>query len=371
MAHMPVEVVDVGDIPAEPLNRAITLANSLQTEFFFDRLPDAEAGAFRTLSYRQANATQLLNEIDAVRKQLRGYHPFLIAFIDAELKGDRFSNLFAARRSRIGLGIVTVCNVIDLIIPRDRVTAYFLYYLSHQTLRFIVPYHQNHDDTRGCVFDRKIDKPDLIVSMRSRALCDECRASVLNSENLSPRQLAAANKLYEVSGAFLRNGPNDATVCSDLRIFIGSSSEGLRVANEIHSQFRNEFDVEVWNQGTVFGLGTSTLEALEEAVLSYDFGIFVFTPDDEVYVRGQVNPVARDNVVFELGLFAGKLSRKRAFIVQPKRGVVLPSDLNGITTASYDSSRSRLSASLRPACETIRNAIARELHRTNEQADLA
>jgi predicted nucleotide-binding protein len=48
-----------------------------------------------------------------------------------------------------------------------------------------------------------------------------------------------------------------------------------------------EFEVEIWNQGTIFGLGTAALEALESAVLVYDFGIFVFTPDDEAHVRGQ------------------------------------------------------------------------------------
>jgi predicted nucleotide-binding protein len=55
-------------------------------------------------------------------------------------------------------------------------------------------------------------------------------------------------------------------------------------------------------------LGDSTLEALERAVLEYEFGIFVFTPDDEIHTRGELKPVARDNVVFEAGLFIGKLT---------------------------------------------------------------
>ena len=48
---------------------------------------------------------------------------------------------------------------------------------------------------------------------------------------------------------------------------------------------------------------------LEAVVLAYDFGIFVFTPDDETFVSGEVKHVARDNVVFELGLFVGKPRR--------------------------------------------------------------
>jgi predicted nucleotide-binding protein len=151
-------------------------------------------------------------------------------------------------------------------------------------------------------------------------------------------------------------------------MFIGSSAEGLPVANQIQLLLQYDFEVEVWNQGTAFGLGTANLEALETAVLSYEFGIFVFTPDDETQMRGQLKQVARDNVVFELGLFTGRLSRKRAFVVQPRSGLALPSDLAGITTASYDPGHSNLAAALGPACQQIRNAVASALHRTNEQA---
>jgi predicted nucleotide-binding protein len=149
------------------------------------------------------------------------------------------------------------------------------------------------------------------------------------------------------------------------RIFIGSSTEGLPVANEVQALLQHEFEVEVWNQDTIFGLGTATLEALESAVLAYDFAIFVFTPDDEAHTRGQVKTVARDNVVFELGLFVGKLTRKRAFVIQPRIGVALPSDLAGITTAVYDANRLNLAAALGPACLQVRNAVAAALHRTN------
>jgi predicted nucleotide-binding protein len=94
-------------------------------------------------------------------------------------------------------------------------------------------------------------------------------------------------------------------------VFIGSSSQGLNVANDVQSLLHREFLVEVWNQGTIFGLGNATLEDLEAAVLAYDFGIFVFTPDDRLDARGHVRTVARDNVLFEFGLFVGKLTRRR------------------------------------------------------------
>ena len=145
-----------------------------------------------------------------------------------------------------------------------------------------------------------------------------------------------------------------------IRVFIGSSVEGLEVARNIQAELAYDYEIEIWNQGTVFGLGDSTLEALEHAVHNYDIGVFIFTPDDELLSKGLSKPVARDNVIFELGLFIGQLTRFRAFIVHPQgKGISLPSDLAGITTATYNPALTNLRASLGPACHAIRDAIRR------------
>jgi predicted nucleotide-binding protein len=363
MAHMPVEIVDIGNIPSDVLTQAVTTANSLQSEFFFARLPETDAAQFRMYSYTKVFAPTFLGQMEDVRSRIKGYHPFLIAFIDALLDGEDYTNLFAANRSEQGLGIVTIANVPVTILPPDKIGAYMLYYFAQQTLGFIAPGHKNHNERRGCVFDLKINKPDLLKSMRARALCNDCRSALLTVKRFSPGQLDALDKLYSASGAMLQSVPDEATTRRKPRMFIGSSSEGLVVANEIQSLLQHEFEVEVWNQG-IFGLGTATLDALEQAVLAFDFAVFVFRPDDELHTRGQVKSVARDNVVFELGLFIGKLTRMRAFIVQPTgEGTALPSDLAGIATARYDPSRSNLTAALGPACQSIRNAVSAALHR--------
>src|SRR4051794_9494911 len=97
---------------------------------------------------------------------------------------------------------------------------------------------------------------------------------------LSARQLGALDKLYSAAGALVQAVPDEETRTKKHRVFIGSSTEGLSVANQIQALLQYDLEVEVWNQGTVFGLGTATLEALEAAVVGYDFGIFVFTPVD-------------------------------------------------------------------------------------------
>lgn len=68
----------------------------------------------------------------------------------------------------------------------------------------------------------------------------------------------------------------------------------------------------------------------------------------------------RDNVMFELGLFMGRLGRSRTFIVcNTSEQLRLPSDLAGVTIAKYDENRAdgNLIASVSPACTLIRTAM--------------
>ncbi len=81
--------------------------------------------------------------------------------------------------------------------------------------------------------------------------------------------------------------------------------------------------------------------------------MLILTPDDLVLMRGEATKVARDNVLFELGLFMGALGRDRTFIVC-EESVTLPSDLAGITPAVYElSGDANLEADLGPVCTKL------------------
>ena len=88
-------------------------------------------------------------------------------------------------------------------------------------------------------------------------------------------------------------------------IFIGSSSEGLKVAEEIEKQLKKDADIDIWNKG-VFKLNRSYLRSLDRAAFLHDFAILVITPDDVITSRGTKQMAPRDNVVFEHGLFLGQ-----------------------------------------------------------------
>jgi hypothetical protein len=362
MAQMPLEIVEIGNIPNEWINQSISLANSLQNEFIYLKLSETDAQRFQVFAYDHIKAPDFMTTMEKIRSELRGFHPYLLAFVDSKLDGEDYTNIFGSVRSEKGLGVVTIANVPKIIIAPEKMTSYFLYYLARYTLSYIMPSHKNHDDTRGCVYDRKVSKTDILKSMRARAMCNECRQKLLSEETaLSPGQFMALDKLFDMCGKILESGFDEKNNKKPTpRAFIGSSTEGLKIANKVQSLLEYDLDAEVWNQGTVFGLGDATLEALEQAVLTYQFGIFIFTPDDRIDMRGESKSVARDNVIFELGLFIGKLTRRRAFVIHPaKNAIALPSDLYGITTATYDPDKTNLDASLGPSCQKIREAVSR------------
>ncbi|MDE3067093.1 MAG: nucleotide-binding protein [Verrucomicrobiota bacterium] len=82
-------------------------------------------------------------------------------------------------------------------------------------------------------------------------------------------------------------------------IFIGSSTEGLPIAEAIQLGLDHDCQVTIWSQG-VFGLSRGTLETLAEAVNRFDYAILVLTPDDLTLSRDQISPSPRDNVLGRL-----------------------------------------------------------------------
>jgi hypothetical protein len=142
-------------------------------------------------------------------------------------------------------------------------------------------------------------------------------------------------------------------------LFIGSSSEGLEAARAIEVNLHKDAEVTLWNEG-VFGLNTGTLEALVNALDRFDFAILVITPDDVVTNRTITAQAPRDNVMFELGLFMGRLGRSRTFAVcSASQDMRLPTDLAGVTLASFDDDRidRNLIAAVSPACTMIRQSL--------------
>lgn len=160
-----------------------------------------------------------------------------------------------------------------------------------------------------------------------------------------------AERLKE-RGRFL-NTPNQRPV-----LFLGCSAESLEIAEEIAASLKHSIDATPWTSG-VFGPSGIPIDDLLRAVDSADFAAFVFAPDDKVESRGEEKLAPRDNTVFELGLFMGRLARERTFIIAAHGSdVKIPSDLLGVTPITYIHRDGKdLAVSLGPVCTELKKVI--------------
>ncbi len=144
------------------------------------------------------------------------------------------------------------------------------------------------------------------------------------------------------------------------RMFIASSVEHLDLAYAAQEGLEHDVEPTVWSQG-VFALSQTAMASLIDQLDESDFGLFILSPDDVTDIRDKAKKTVRDNVIFELGLFIGRLGNDRCFLVVP-RGVEdlhLPTDLLGLAPATFDADRQdgNMVAALGPACNRIRKSV--------------
>ncbi len=146
------------------------------------------------------------------------------------------------------------------------------------------------------------------------------------------------------------------------RVFIGSSTEALSIAYALQTSIEFDSEPTVWTQG-IFQPSSFTLKDLINALQSFDFAVFIFNSDDVVTMREQSMQAVRDNVIFELGLFMGRLGLDRCFIVKARgqASLHLPTDLVGMQPLEFSANRSdnNMLAALGPAAHMLRGLFAK------------
>lgn len=155
-------------------------------------------------------------------------------------------------------------------------------------------------------------------------------------------------------------------------VFIGSSSESVWVAEAMRTALerdRPELHVEVWRSGGVFEVSEMSLDSLYQTATRSDFAILVAAEDDDVIKRGVSGAAPRDNVIFELGLFMGVISRSRVMLLRPEnQNIILPSDIDGWTRLrgyreprgeTHHAAEQAVNAAARQAADRIRELGAR------------
>lgn len=143
-------------------------------------------------------------------------------------------------------------------------------------------------------------------------------------------------------------------------LFIASSSESIEIAYAVQANLETDFEITIWHQG-VIKPSSYPLDSLSSFINEVSYGVFILGKDDLALSRGEVNWIPRDNVIFELGLFVGRLGYPNAFLFVPRsvEKFKLPSDLQGLTLCTYDTDRrdGNTPAAITSACNSMREAI--------------
>ncbi|WP_165073620.1 TIR domain-containing protein [Paludisphaera rhizosphaerae] len=140
-----------------------------------------------------------------------------------------------------------------------------------------------------------------------------------------------------------------------VRMFVGSSSESYEAAIAFGQSLRafardtrrraDQTDIVTrpWKIETK-KLDQDILGNLISSFNECEYGVFFFSPDDATRIRGNDVFVVRDNVVFELGLFAGINGRGSVALLVPKNpeqsgpNLHIPSDLSGVIYETFEGS---------------------------------
>ncbi|MCZ8514517.1 nucleotide-binding protein [Paenibacillus filicis] len=155
------------------------------------------------------------------------------------------------------------------------------------------------------------------------------------------------------------------------KLFIGSAKESIPLAAAVHEALRHYAEVSPWYAGT-FNAMNYTMEDLEAELGVSDYAVFICSPDDVVLYREKLVLAPRDNTVFEMGLFWGKLRRGRVFFLVPQtaertfggeriQNFHLLSDMQGLTLLTYETGRAdgSLARAVSVACMRIGDTIQR------------
>ncbi|MGB5157095.1 MAG: TIR domain-containing protein [Desulfobacterales bacterium] len=144
------------------------------------------------------------------------------------------------------------------------------------------------------------------------------------------------------------------------RTFIASSSDHLDLAESVQANLEYDSHVEVWTQDVVVA-SARILDSLIRQIETTDFAVFICAPSDFVRIQGEEYHIVRDNVIFELGLFIGRLGPERSYLIIPrnsKKSLHLPSDLQGVEPLTYDDSHHNIVSSLAVPCRQIKERIS-------------
>ena len=189
--------------------------------------------------------------------------------------------------------------------------------------------------------DDSMKKEYLRSATPSRMAGDEMEVFTIRRETVD-RQISKLESIVERLGLYAEavpavTGSGEALRSEDQsKVFVVHGHDDS--AREAVARFLEKLGLEAIILHEQPDQGRTIIEKFEAFASEVGFAVVLLTPDDLVRAAAPGSPQpsrARQNVIFELGYFAGKLGRGRACLLR-KGEVEIPSDLYGVIYTEMD-----------------------------------
>lgn len=141
-----------------------------------------------------------------------------------------------------------------------------------------------------------------------------------------------------------------------------SSSEGFAAIQALSRRVEEgtQSICKTWKSPDVFLPGDYPLTSLIAQLDACDFAVALASGDDlrRRVSTGEERVSPRDNVLFEIGMFIGRLGAHRTIVLDPTSGEGSPSDLNGVTAIRYSADES---GSMPAALDEVAGEIIKQI----------
>jgi len=173
------ELIQVIKSAYEPLNK-------IQNEFKYSIAPERLLAKARLYDQDHYHRDHVINWMNGYKVEAGGTRPFIILIVDKRLSGskDPNSNLYGIHDAKNGFACFTTYSfdpslrqfLFDMV-------RFCRYYIVRYSLSFVNPEIKSHIDTRGCLFDFKNYKPDILKSLSTGKICSECHGQLMTKYN--------------------------------------------------------------------------------------------------------------------------------------------------------------------------------------------
>jgi predicted nucleotide-binding protein len=189
--------------------------------------------------------------------------------------------------------------------------------------------------------DDSMKKEYLRSATPSRMAGDETEVFTIRRETVD-RQISKLESIVERLGLYAEavpavTGSGEALRSEDQsKVFVVHGHDDS--AREAVARFLEKLGLEAIILHEQPDQGRTIIEKFQAFASEVGFAVVILTPDDLVRGAAAGSPQpsrARQNVIFELGYFAGKLGRGRACLLR-KGEVEIPSDLYGVVYTEMD-----------------------------------